>query len=313
MRTKTLQALFEYEIGQNTTSTIGEKNLFTNINHLKTISLSQFQIILEFKRLALDRIEAAKKKYLPTEADLNPNLKFANLRIFKILEENISYQDEISKEKIDIHSDIDIIRLVFQNIINSETYANFMNVEDDSFDDEKDFIISIFKDYMVNSDALASAFADKKLHWYADFFEAALVTARTIKNLDCDMKNDEVFPLLNIDIEDHEDDVMFVKTIYRSVIQNSDKYIELITSRLHNWDLDRLATLDLIILKMAIAEFIECPSVPIKVTINEYIELSKDYSTPKSKSFINGLLDRISSELLANETIKKTGRGLISQ
>lgn len=145
------------------------------------------------------------------------------------------------------------------------------------------------------------------------FFEAALVTARTIKNLDCDMKNDEVFPLLNIDIEDHEDDVMFVKTIYRSVIQNSDKYIELITSRLHNWDLDRLATLDLIILKMAIAEFIECPSVPIKVTINEYIELSKDYSTPKSKSFINGLLDRISSELLANETIKKTGRGLISQ
>ena len=187
-----------------------------------------------------------------------------------------------------------------------------MSSEINDFEVERDFVINLFKDFVVNNDALSSAFAEKNIHWASDFFEAALLTAKNIKNIKPDFKDTDILPAFEINPEDEIDDANFVKTIYHSVIKNKKEYLDLIISRLENWDSDRLANIDLIIMKMAIAEFIECPSVPIKVTINEYIELSKDYSTPKSKIFINGLLDKISIELKSLEKIKKTGRGLLS-
>lgn len=312
LRTKTLQALFEYEIGNSVSPSIGEKNLFTAINNLKQLSLLQLEILLQLKRLAIDRIENAKNKFLPSPEELNPNLKFVNIAIFGLIENNISYQKDISSLKIDISSENDIIKLIFQNIITSDQYLDFMSSEINDFEVERDFVINLFKDFVVNNDALSSAFAEKNIHWASDFFEAALLTAKNIKNIKPDFKDTDILPAFEINPEDEIDDANFVKTIYHSVIKNKKEYLDLIISRLENWDSDRLANIDLIIMKMAIAEFIECPSVPIKVTINEYIELSKDYSTPKSKIFINGLLDKISIELRSQEKIKKTGRGLLS-
>lgn len=312
LRTKTLQALFEYEIGNSVSPSIGEKNLFTAINNLKQLSLLQLEILLQLKRLAIDRIENAKNKFLPSPEELNPNLKFVNIAIFGLIENNISYQKDISSLKIDISSENDIIKLIFQNIITSDQYLDFMSSEINDFEVERDFVINLFKDFVVNNDALSSAFAEKNIHWASDFFEAALLTAKNIKNIKPDFKDTDILPAFEINPEDEIDDANFVKTIYHSVIKNKNEYLDLIISRLENWDSDRLANIDLIIMKMAIAEFIECPSVPIKVTINEYIELSKDYSTPKSKIFINGLLDKISIELKSLEKIKKTGRGLLS-
>ena len=312
LRTKTLQALFEYEVGNSVTPAVGEKNLFTSIRNLKSLSLIQLEIILYLKKLSLERIENAKNKFLPTHEDLNPNLKFVQNSIFDILEHNQEYQNELKNHKIDVSTEIDIIKQIFQNIINSEEYKNYMLSELDDFEEHRNFIMLIFKDFIVNNDALSSAYAEKNLHWYSDFFEAALLTAKNIKGFTVDYPEDKELPAFISDEEDDAEDRVFVKTLYHSVIKNKEKYLEIIIGRLENWDSDRLAVLDLIILKMAIAEFIECPSVPIKVTINEYIELSKDYSTPKSKIFINGLLDKISIELLSKNIIQKTGRGLLT-
>lgn len=312
LRTKTLQALFEYEIGDSVSPSIGEKNLFTSIYNLKQLSLLQLEILLQLKKLAIERIENAKNKFLPTPEELNPNLKFVNISLFKLIEENLSFQKDISSSKADISNENDIIKLIFQNVITSKLYLDFMSAELNDFDTERDFLINLFKDFIVNNDALSSAFAEKNIHWASDFFEAALLTAKNLKNIKPDFKETDILPAYEIDSEEELDDVNFVKTIYHSVIKNKKEYLDLIITRLENWDSDRLANIDLIIMKMAIAEFMECPSVPIKVTINEYIELSKDYSTPKSKIFINGLLDKISIELRSQDKIKKTGRGLLS-
>lgn len=312
LRTKTLQALFEYEIGNSVSPAIGEKNLFTTIKNLKQLSLLQLETLLQLKRLAIERIENAKTKFLPSNEELNPNLKFVNISIFKILEENSQYQKDLSEFKIDANSEIDIIRLIFQNVISSKLYIDFMASDDNDFEKERDFIITLFKDFVVNNDALSSSVAEKNLHWASDFFEAALLTAKNLKNITINQNPEDVLPAFEINDDDENDDREFVKTIYHSVIKNKKEYLDIIITRLENWDSDRLAVLDLIIMKMALAEFMECPSVPIKVTINEYIELSKDYSTPKSKIFINGLLDKISIELRSQNKIKKTGRGLLS-
>lgn len=312
LRTKTLQALFEYEIGNSVSPAIGEKNLFTTIKNLKQLSLLQLETLLQLKRLAIERIENAKTKFLPSNEELNPNLKFVNISIFKILEENSQYQKDLSEFKIDANSEIDIIRLIFQNVISSKLYIDFMASDDTDFEKERDFIITLFKDFVVNNDALSSSVAEKNLHWASDFFEAALLTAKNLKNITINQNPEDVLPAFEINDDDENDDREFVKTIYHSVIKNKKEYLDIIITRLENWDSDRLAVLDLIIMKMALAEFMECPSVPIKVTINEYIELSKDYSTPKSKIFINGLLDKISIELRSQNKIKKTGRGLLS-
>ncbi len=312
LRTKTLQALFEYEIGDSVSPSIGEKNLFTSIYNLKQLSLLQLEILLQLKKLAIERIENAKNKFLPTPEELNPNLKFVNISLFKLIEENLSFQKDISSSKADISNENDIIKLIFQNVITSKLYLDFMSAELNDFDTERDFLINLFKDFIVNNDALSSAFAEKNIHWASDFFEAALLTAKNLKNIKPDFKETDILPAYEIDSEEELDDANFVKTIYHSVIKNKKEYLDLIITRLENWDSDRLANIDLIIMKMAIAEFMECPSVPIKVTINEYIELSKDYSTPKSKIFINGLLDKISIELRSQDKIKKTGRGLLS-
>lgn len=312
LRTKTLQALFEYEIGKSVTPAVGEKNLFTSIRNLKNLSLIHLEIILNLKKLALERIENAKTKFLPFEEDLNPNLKFVQNPFFQLLENNLDYQELVKSNKVDVSPEIDIIKQIFQNLINSDEYKAYMNSETIDFEEDKDFIMNVFKDFIVNNDALSSAYAEKNLHWYSDFFEAALLTAKSIKGLTPDYPSNQVLPAFLSDEDDDADDIIFVKTLYHSAIKNKDKYMEIIINRLENWDSDRLAVLDLIILKMALSEFIECPSVPIKVTINEYIELSKDYSTPKSKIFINGLLDKISIELLSKNIIQKTGRGLLT-
>lgn len=312
LRTKTLQALFEFEIGNSVTPAVGEKNLFTSIRNLKSLSLIHFEIILNLKKLALERIENAKTKFLPSHEDLNPNLKFVQNPFFQILEENTNYQELLKSSKIDVSPEIDIIKQIFQNLINSDEYKAYLNSGTSDFEEDRDFIMNVFKDFIVNNDALSSAYAEKNLHWYSDFFEAALLTAKSIKGLTPDYPSDQELPAFISDEDDDADDIVFVKTLYHSAIKNKDKYMEIIINRLENWDSDRLAVLDLIILKMALAEFIECPSVPIKVTINEYIELSKDYSTPKSKIFINGLLDKISIELLSKNIIQKTGRGLLT-
>lgn len=312
LRTKTLQALFEYEIGKSVTPAVGEKNLFTSIRNLKNLSLIHLEIILNLKKLALERIENAKTKFLPFEEDLNPNLKFVQNPFFQLLENNLDYQELVKSNKVDVSPEIDIIKQIFQNLINSDEYKAYMNSETIDFEEDKDFIMNVFKDFIVNNDALSSAYAEKNLHWYSDFFEAALLTAKSIKGLTPDYPSNQVLPAFLSDEDDDADDIIFVKTLYHSAIKNKDKYMEIIINRLENWDSDRLAVLDLIILKMALAEFIECPSVPIKVTINEYIELSKDYSTPKSKIFINGLLDKISIDLLSKNIIQKTGRGLLT-
>lgn len=311
LRVKTMQALYEAFIAEDENVANGEKNLIKAIENLKVLSVYQLAILPQLVRIAEDRIEDAKNKMLPTHEDLNPNLKFVNNLVIKKITENHHYKKIIKDNKITLNEEVEISKLMFQRILEWQAYKKHMRNCENKFEEDRDFIIQFFDAIYFQNDAICSTIEEHNIHWSNDFYDASSFTIKCIREIKEVSEEFTVLPGFDRDNDDYEDDINFVKTLYRTTLKTSEEYDKTINPRLQNWESERVAFIDMIILKMAMTEFLHCPSIPIKVTINEYIELSKDYSTPKSKIFINGMLDKIANELKSEGKIKKTGRGLI--
>ena len=311
LRVKTMQALYEAFIAEEGNISHGEKELIEAIENLKVLSIYQLAVLPQLVRIAEDKIEDARNKMLPTAHDLNPNLKFVNNLVIKKIAENKQYKSLIKEHKIALNEEKEILKTMFQHILEWQVYKKYMRNKVNSFEEDKDFLIEFYDAIYFQNDAICSTVEEHNIHWINDFYDASAVTVKCIRQITPETDDFQILPGFDKDSDEYEDDINFVKTLYRTTINNSQEYDLMINPRLQNWESDRVAFIDMIILKMAITEFMNCPSVPIKVTINEYIELSKDYSTPKSKIFINGLLDKLANELKSAGKIKKTGRGLI--
>jgi N utilization substance protein B len=247
-------------------------------------------------------------KHLPTAADLNPNLKIITNRFIVSLNDNKEYIQAKKKYKVDWNFEPELAKTLFISLRNSTEYAEYLAKTDDTLQTDKDIIKFIFKKVILKSSLAEQVFEDMFIFWPVDKDVLQALIAKTFKNFSHDdYKLNNLAEITGNWVEDRD----FVVNLFQQGVRYDSAYQELIAAKTQNWEPERIAMMDTLLMKMAITEFINFNSIPVKVTINEYLEISKEFSTPKSNSFINGILDKILIELKAENKIKKIGRGLI--
>lgn len=308
IRVKVMQSI--YAMHQNGSDSIEkeEKFLLYSIDSILDLYLIMLSSLIEIAKKEVVFLEKSSQKHLATPEERNPNKKFINNSIFEILGENNSLRIALENRKIDNwYLNDDYIILLLNEIKQSELYQKYMSNRVNTFEEDKQFILDVFTELIVPNEKLYDYLEDHKLTWIDDI---PLVNTQIMKQLK-QMKSadDDSFrvPKLFKDQEDKE----FVTHLFRKTILNETELAKEYIDKTPNWDTERIAEIDTIVLKMAICEFLKFPSIPIKVTINEYLEIAKEYSTPKSSIFINGILDNLVKEFEANKKINKIGRGLM--
>jgi len=291
----------------------GEKEMLKSLDKLYEIYIYQLSFLIELVDFSRKRMDDNKQKFFPTEEDLKPNTRFVENRFYKQLVENRDLKKFISAYKINWVDEEDMIRKLMVQIRDSKDYIDYMAKPNCTYNDDKDIFIKIIKKHLSKSELLQFYYEEKSIYWSDDFHTANLLAIKTIKSYELTWDENHKLPLIfgkEIDGGKNEDKE-FVINLFRKTLLRSEEYEQLIDDKVKNWEMDRIAIMDILIIKMALVELLEFPSVPIKVTLNEYIELAKLYSTPKSKVFVNGILDKLIGDLKDQKKIKKTGRGLL--
>lgn len=313
LRIKALQSLYAYFTGGNEDIVVGEKQLLLSINKIYELFIYQLSFLSEVKRFAETRIEENKKKFYPTEEELNPNLKFINNRVLLHLEESKDLRSKEELFKINWADEQDLVRKFYNKLNEADFFKTYMNNGQSSLEEDKKLMLKVIDRILAQDDILQSFYTEKSVY-YDDGYD--LVNILLIKFTDLVSKksdeNTKLPPLLKTEKDAVNTDLEFVKKLFRKVILNNEENDNLIKPKTINWEYDRIPILDLILIKMAITEFVYMDEVPIKVTLNEYIELSKYFSIPKSRTFINGVLDKLIGELKEEGRIKKIGKGMIN-
>ncbi|MEB3346951.1 transcription antitermination factor NusB [Aquimarina gracilis] len=303
-----MQSLYSMEQTQSDNLDKEEKFLLFSIHQMYDLFLINLQLLVEIKKHAEDFLAKSQKKYLATSEEKNPNTKFVNNEVLTLLENNIELKTEIEKKKLNCWLlDDEYVKILWKEIKESELYNDYMSTKLSSFREDKDFVLDVFKEIIAPNDKLYEYIEDKNLTWIDDL---PLINTAIIKMLrKSKASHDETKSLPKLYKD--EDDKKFAVDIFRKTALNGGTFTKEIDGKTPNWDKDRIAELDKAIIKMAICEFVKFPSIPVKVTINEYLEIAKEYSTPKSSIFINGILDKISKEYQENGKLNKVGRGLM--
>ena len=308
LRIKILQALYAFEQSKDNNISRAEKELFHSIQKMYDMYLFLMQLMLEIRDAAEIKIEEGKKKRLRTEEDINPNMRFVENKLLKQLSENRALKSLADKHKVNWMGEGELIRRLLKFVVETDEYQAYMSAEESSYKADRDIIVRLFKRHLINHESLQYFFEEKSIFWIDDLDIVASMVIKTFKSFSED--SDDFTPLLPL-WKEPEDEQAFVKALFRKTIVQSTEHIELIKNYTDNWEIDRIALMDIILMKMALSEVREFKQIPKKVTLNEYIEISKYYSTPKSNTFINGILDKLFAEMTEDGTIKKMGRGLI--
>lgn len=309
LRIKVLQALYAFYQSEGEDYGKVEKEMLNSLERIFDLYLYLLLTFSELKSIAEYRMEENKKKMRPSDEELNPSTKWVDNAIIAILEEHKVIREQCEKRKVNWVGDEhrEMFRKLFMHIRDSETFDSYMNNGEKGFEEDKAFALALFKVEIANSPLIYNFFEERSIHWLDDIDLACSMVLKTIKPFTPEGPN-PIMPLF----KDPEDELDFVKQLMRKTVVN-DKENEIIIDELTaNWELDRIAKMDIILMKMAITELQIFTSIPTKVTLNEYIEISKFYSTPKSNGFINGVLDKAIERLTAEGKIKKMGRGLIN-
>lgn len=308
IRVKVMQSI--YAMHQNGSDNIEkeEKFLLYSIDNILDLYLLMLSSLIEICKKEATFLEKSSIKHLATVEDKNANKKFINNAVFKLLSENHSLLQAIDNRKITNWTlNDDYILLLLADIKKSDLYANYMKNRSTTFEEDQEFIVNIFMEVIATNDKLYDYLEDFKLTWVDDI---PVVNTQIIKQLKAIKSIDDAnfyVPKLYKDQEDKQ----FVSDLFRKTILNEPELAKEYINKTPNWDTERIAEIDTIILKMAICEFLKFPSIPAKVTINEYLEIAKEYSTPKSSIFINGILDNLIKEFQTANRLNKTGRGLM--
>ena len=312
LRIKVLQGLYAFLCSHDDDIAKGEKELLKSINSTKELFVWQISLMFEMRDFAFRRIEESKLKFYPTDEDLNPNTRFINNRFIQQLEDNKDINNLITKYHVSWIENEEAIRRLFLSVRDSEGYTSYIRSEN-NYENDKNFVIDIYTNFIFVDEFLLDLYETKNIFWYSDFY---IIQYQLVKFFDnykeefsCEVKLPDVIKSSNDDAQ--EDDMKFVDNLFRKTILEKVHYDELIKSKIHNWDMDRVSFMDILILDMALSELVNFSNIPVKVTLNEYIELSKIFSSSKSKYFINGILDSIIEELKKSGEIVKVGRGLL--
>ncbi len=308
LRVKVLQSLYGYHQSHSGDIKQHEKNLLQSVDKVYEMYIWMLSLISEVVAYADTDAQERANKHLPTEEDLNADVKILGNRFILSLQKNKEFLAALKKYKVAWDFEPELAKTLFTNLKNSEEYKEYLKKTEDTLHSDKDIIKFIFKKVILKSSLAEQVFEDKFIYWPVDKDVLQALIAKTFKNFAYD--NPEQNKLAQV-TGNWEEDREFIVDLFEETIRYNDEYQVMIANKTQNWEPDRIAMMDTLLMKMAIAEFINFTSIPVKVTINEYLEISKEFSTPKSNSFINGILDKILFELKGLNRINKIGRGLI--
>jgi len=287
-----------------------QKNfLRISIDNTYILYLLVVSLLIELHRMEENFIRLSAKKYLSENDEKYPNKeKFLNNAILKQIVNNSLLQDELVKRKLknwDLHEDY--VKIVFNEIKKSELFEQYMLKGERSYEEDKNLIANLFKEVIAPNERIYEYFEDDKLTWVDDIPLVNTFVLKQLRKVNEEYSQSFFVPKLLKDT----DDMVFANQLLTKTLLNNKKFEEEIQIKTPNWDKDRIADIDAILLKMAICELTGFSSIPERVTINEYLEIAKEYSTPKSSIFINGILDKLVKEYRIDGKLKKTGRGLL--
>ncbi len=303
-----MQSIYAMHLSNSDDLEKQEKFLLFSLDNIQDLYLTVLSIFTAIQKTEATLIEKSSKKHLATKEEKSPNLKFVKNMFIKYLENNDSLNIAIEDRKIDYWNlNSEYIQILIAEIKDSFLYENYMANQVNDFAEDKTFVENIFEQIIVPNEKLYEFIEDNKLTWVDDIPTVNTFIAKQLSAIKS--VNDTSFkvPKIYKDTEDKE----YVSNLFRKTVLNETDFEKEYADRTPNWDTSRIAEIDTIILKMAICEFLKFPSIPTKVTINEYLEIAKEYSTPKSSIFINGILDVIVKEFTTNGKLLKTGRGLM--
>ena len=283
-----------------------EKFIKYSIKRMFDLYVLLLDLLVEVQKLAEEKQEISKKKYLATEEDLSPNRKFVENKLIKKIAESSSLTLYKEAQNLDNWSkDDEYIKIIWDLLQNSDLFSEYLNSSEDSFNSDKDFVVAFFKEIIAPNLKLADYFEGENITWVDDI---PFVNTWVVRSLS-KQKSSNAFKLGSL--YKNQDDQDFVSDLFKKVILNHHSFENDIKIHTPNWETDRIADMDMILIKMGVCEFLNFPFIPTKVSINEYIEIAKDYSSDKSGYFVNGVLDKLSREFLKDKKIVKVGRGLL--
>jgi len=307
LRVKVLQTLYAYNQSEDKQVAKFEKSLLRNVDQVYEMYIWLLNLLIEVADFTTIDAEGRARKHLPSENDLNSNLRLQDNVFIEALRKNDKLIDLTKKYHVSWSFDPEIVREIFQSLKKSEEYTAYLNQEDRSISAEKDIIKFIFKRIILQLPLVDQVFEEKFINWQLDKEILQALVAKTFKNFASNIPSENKLAELS---PNWDEDKEFLLDLFILTVGHSEEYQGYITGKTKNWEADRIALMDTLIMRLAICELINFSSIPVKVTINEYIEISKVFSTPKSNTFINGILDKILSELKTSGRIRKHGRGL---
>jgi len=293
LRTKIVQILYSYYKSGSKSIPVAEKELFHSIEKTYDLYYHLLQLPVEITRYAANQIETKRNRLRPTPEDLKPNTRFIDNAFVAQLSKNIQFNDYLTEHKLSWVNDSEIIKLLFEELVASAYYTEYMNASEANYAADKDIWRKIFNKVILQNEYLDDSIQDQNIYWTDDIEMVVSFIIKTIKRFE--LANADEQPLLPM-FKD-EEDAEFARKLIQSVLTKGDTFREMIDKNTKNWELDRIAFMDIVIMEVALAELLYFPTIPVNVTLNEYIEIAKLYSTEKSGTFINGVLDNIVGEL----------------
>ncbi|RMA58031.1 transcription antitermination factor NusB [Ulvibacter antarcticus] len=307
IRVKVLQSVYAFNQTEYSDLDKQEKFLFYSIEQMLDLYLLMLQLMVEMRNHAENYLIVSQKKHLPTALEKNPSRTFIENKMLRLIASNPILSETIKRKKLNYWAqDGEYVAVLFNSLREQEWYADYLSLPETTFKDDQAFIIKVFKEVIAPNDKLYDYLEDKRLTWVDDFPIVNTALVKMLSKLNEKNAAATLVPELYKDEQDRE----FALRLLRKVVLNEEKLSAEIEGKTPNWDKERIAEVDLIILKMGIAEFLYFPSIPVRATINEYLEISKEYSTPKSSLFINGILDKLVKEFETSKKLNKIGRGL---
>ncbi|MEM6515930.1 MAG: transcription antitermination factor NusB [Bacteroidota bacterium] len=308
IRIKVMQVLYAAKGSESEDLKPKQNFLIKSFEGIYDLYLAQLLLLIELHTKAEDYIKKSQNKHLATAEEKNPNLKFIKNEVFQHLKQNENLSEQFESRKINLWvEDFEYVDVLFKQVIESELYKSYMANRTSSFKEDKLFVLDLFTEIIAPNDKLYEFYEDKNITWLDDLPVINTGIQKLLKKIKSKTSNKAFVPKLFKEEEDKD----FGMELLSKTVLNQSAFNTEIANKTKNWDADRITKIDTVLLQMAICEFQKFPSIPVKVTINEYLEIAKEYSTPKSSNFVNGILDKLVREYKSENRLNKTGRGLM--
>ncbi len=307
IRVKVMQTIYALSSKEHFDLQQEDKFTVESMNQMYNLYLLMLDLMVEVHAFAKAEQEKFSKKILATEEEKNPNTKFIQNQVLVKLSDNAELRDEISKRKLkNWRINDEYVTLIYNELINSELYASYMEQEESDFKLDKKFLVAAYTEIIAPNDKLYDYIEDARLTWIDDIPMVNMAVLKRIGKMKPASPESMLLPVLF----KNDEDLLFGTTLLEKTVANEEFLSSEISANTPNWDKERIADVDMVLIKMALCEFLKFPTIPVKVTINEYLEIAKEYSTPKSSIFINGILDKLVKQYESEKRLKKEGRGL---